>query len=64
MGNKKKLVFEVEEGTTQNCKSCPFSKLIDTDYGDDYVCENGIDDIFDCEKYDLSTFKFIEEEEL
>lgn len=60
---KKILKFEVEEGMTPDCKSCKFSRLIDTDYGDDYVCENGIDDTIDCEKYDLSTFKFIGEDE-
>lgn len=59
---KKILKFEVEEGTTDHCKSCPFSKFIETDYGDEYVCENGLEDIFDCGKYNFSTLKFIEEE--
>lgn len=60
---KKQLIFEVEEGETPDCKSCKFSRLIELDYGDEYICENGLDDIFDCEKYDLSTLKLIGEYE-
>lgn len=63
MGNKKRLIFEVEEGVTHCCKSCQLSKSIETDYGEDYICENGLIDILDCEKYDLSTLKLIEDEE-
>lgn len=55
---KKRLIFEASEGCT-NCSQCPFYSV-----GDDLddVCGNP-DMIIDCCKYDLSTFRFVEEEE-
>lgn len=66
---KKRLIFEVEEGETMECNSCAFSELVECDYDECYhnelhVCENGLKSIFDCDKYDLSTLKFIGEEEI
>ena len=55
--------FEVEEGKTQGCYDCPFGRISDSDYGEYTTCENGLDDIFDCEKYDLRTLKLVEDNE-
>ena len=46
---KKKLIFEVEEGVT-NCSLCP----------EEVRCDK---QLIDCTKYDLSTLKFIGEED-
>lgn len=48
---KKKLIFEVEEGNTW-CIQCPF-----------YIAGNCENKKIDCEKNDLSTLKFIGEED-
>lgn len=54
---KKKLVFEVKEGTCEDCDRCPFNGTFDTG---DVICETlGVS----CRKYDLSTLKFIGEYE-
>ena len=58
---KKILKFEIEEGKTLDCKTCQFGRLFETNYGDEYVCENGLENIFDCRKYNLSTLKLIED---
>lgn len=53
---KKRLIFEVEEGTCEDCACCPFNGTFDTG---DVICETlGVS----CRKYDLSTLKFIGEE--
>lgn len=43
-----KFIIEVDEGPTL-CEHCPFA--------DSEVCENIFEDLFDCEKYDLSDLK-------
>lgn len=58
---KKRLIFEVEEGIT-HCDKCPFG--VETGmvyYRILYSCGNAAD-YFDCNSYDLSTLKFIEED--
>lgn len=50
---KKKLVFEVEEGNT-NCLSCAISSYC--------ITKETLDNI-PCDKYDLSTLKYIGEDE-
>ena len=54
---KKKLIFEVEEGTCEDCARCPFDGTFDNG---DMICETLE---VDCQKYDLSTLKFIGEED-
>lgn len=46
---KKRLIFEVEEGKT-DCRKCP----------EEVRCDK---QLIDCGKYDLSTIKFIGEEQ-
>lgn len=43
-----KFIVEVEEGHTQ-CEHCPFA--------DSEVCEGAFEDLFHCERYDLSDLK-------
>ena len=50
---KKKLIFEVEEGYT-TCRTCPISE---------YCQENETLVNIPCGNYDLSTLKFIGEED-
>lgn len=55
--NMTKLTFTVEKGPT-SCNNCPFGYY---DCGEFTCC--GIDLSLDCDKYDLSTFSLINEEE-
>lgn len=56
MENKKKLIFEVEIGYTNDCELCPFNGLMASD---EPVCKHlGLN----CKEYDFSTFKLIGEE--
>lgn len=54
---KKILKFEVEEGNIE-CEKCPFRVW----YRDEYICRDK-KGYFDCKKYDLSTLKFIGDDE-
>lgn len=65
MGNKKKLIFEIEEGKTKDCENCKFGQCKYGGNGEEYwVCLNVLDEEgLDCEKYDFSTLKFIGEDE-
>lgn len=56
---KKKLIFEVEEGITNTCKICPFG-VLRQDKG--YYCRDTTKGL-NCNNYDLSTLKFIGEED-
>lgn len=64
MENKKRLIFEVEEGYTDKCEECPFGvRVYDWDLGEDeYTC-NLDKQPFDCGKYNLTTLKLIQEDE-
>lgn len=54
---KKILIFEVKEGTCEDCGLCPFNGTFDNG---NVICETlGVD----CHKYDLSTLKLIGEDE-
>lgn len=61
---KKILKIEVEEGYTKECEKCPFGVFKhDWNLGiDEYTC-NPDKNPFNCGKYDLTTLKFIEDEE-
>lgn len=53
---KKRLIFEVEEGTCEDCGYCPFNGTFNNG---EVICEIlGVG----CKNYDLSTLKFIGEE--
>lgn len=56
-------MFLVEEGETKDCQHCPFGDLHNGDYGEEYFCENGLDNILDCKKFDLTTLKIFNENE-
>lgn len=43
-----KFIIEVDEGRTL-CEHCPFA--------DSEVCESVFEDLFNCDKYDLSDLK-------
>lgn len=43
-----KFIIEVDDGTTL-CEHCPFA--------DSEVCEGAFEDLFICDKYDLSDLK-------
>lgn len=52
---KKRIIFEVETGTCEDCGFCPFNGNFDNG---NVICETlGVD----CHKYDLSTLKLIGE---
>lgn len=49
---KKRFTFEVEEGKTQTCISCPFGE------DGDGLCK--MQDYIDCDKYNMHTLKLVE----
>lgn len=61
---KRILKFEVEIGETFSCEECPFGvKCWNEDYGEwEYKCDTERNP-FDCDRFDLSTLKLIEENE-
>ena len=60
---KKRLIFEVEEGVC-HCDKCPFGVKIGMIYNRiQYSCKDTTDHFY-CNRYDLSTLKFIGEEEV
>lgn len=59
----KTFKFQAKEGTTPDCTECPFSRMVLEDYGEDMECANMLKGIFDCEKFNLNTLKYIEEDE-
>ena len=48
---RKRFTFEVEEGKTQTCISCPFGE-------GDGLCK--MQDYIDCDKYNMHTLKLVE----
>lgn len=62
---KKRLIFEVEEGTTKDCEHCKFGQCKYSITGEEnWSCQNMFEEgVLDCEVYDLSTLKFIGEED-
>lgn len=54
-----RLIFEIEEGSCSDCDKCPFGPRPEHQaYGCSYAEEISLN----CDKYDLSTLKFIGEE--